>query len=96
MPIRSNQSTDQLKGLDREIATFRSNLDKFLGSDRKGKFVLIQGHKVIGFYDSYAAGAKIGYSRFGTSKPFLVQQVEPEESVHYFPILNEQADSAAH
>jgi hypothetical protein len=96
MPIETSQIPDQLKGLEREISTFRSHLDKFLGSDQKGKFVLIQGHNVIGFYGSYSAAAKIGYARFGTSKPFLVQQIEPEESIHYFPILNEQADPAAH
>ena len=89
-------TVDPLRELEREIRTFKSRLNEFLASDQKDKFVLIQDQNVIGFYGSYAAAAKVAYARFGTSTPFLVQQVEAEERVRHFPILNEQADPAAH
>ena len=63
--------------LDREFQTYKSRLHEWV--EHEGKFVLIKGEDVVGFYDTYADALKVGYDRFKLEAFFIkrVQQMEP-------------------
>lgn len=67
--------------LETELATYQSSLP--LLKDREGKWVLIQGERVIDTYSSYDDALKAGYKEFGL-KPFLVKQILAIEPVFYY------------
>jgi hypothetical protein len=67
--------------LETELATYQSSLPTL--KDREGKWVLIQGERVIDTYSSYDDALKAGYKEFGL-KPFLVKQILAIEPVFYY------------
>jgi len=67
--------------LEKELETYRSKLADL--KQHEGKFVLIQGDKVIDLFTSYDDALKEGYKQFGLT-PFLVKQVHAIEPVFYF------------
>jgi hypothetical protein len=67
--------------LEKELGTYRRELEKLLAHE--GKFVLIHGDEIGGFWDTYEDALKDGYSRYGL-EPFLVKQVEAVERVQFF------------
>ena len=71
-------------GRAQEIATEIATYDKNVGSwrDREGKFVLIRGTDVVGFYDTYEQALTEGYSRFGVA-PFLVKEIRHPAQAHF-------------
>lgn len=69
--------------LKREQAVYEANLSRWL-PEQEGKYVLIKGHEVDGFYESRDEALTAGYSRFGIG-PLFVKQVFPSEPVHHIP-----------
>jgi hypothetical protein len=69
--------------LQREQAVFDANLVEWL-SDHAGKYVLIKGSEVDGFYESRDQALAAGYARFGFG-PLLVKQVLRSEPVYDIP-----------
>ncbi len=65
--------------LEKELETYRSKLPEL--KENEGKFVLIHGETVAGFFTSYEDAMKAGYEKFKL-EPFLVKQVNSLEQVH--------------
>jgi hypothetical protein len=42
-----------------------------------GKYIVIFGGEVVGFFETFVQGHRAGLQRFGTQVAFLVQRVEP-------------------
>jgi hypothetical protein len=66
--------------LEKELETYKKNLPEIKAHE--GKYVLIQGDKVVDFFTSYDDALKQGYKQFGPT-PFLVKQVLAVEPVFY-------------
>lgn len=66
--------------LEQELATYKARLPEL--REHEGKFVLIKGTDVLGFFSSYEDALKDGYLRFGL-EPFLVKQVHALEHVQF-------------
>jgi len=60
---------------------YRREVGRWLTDGHEGKFVLIKGESVIGLYDTWAEARKEGRKRYGMD-PFLVQPIQPEETVY--------------
>ena len=67
--------------LEKELETYKLKLPELKAEE--GKFVLIQGPKVVGTYTSYEDAVKEGYSTFGPNTPFLVKQIQAIEQAHF-------------
>jgi len=70
--------------LEKELETYQSKISEW--SEHEGKFVLIHGKDIAGFYTSYADALKEGYEKFKLS-PFLVKQINTMEQVHFISRL---------
>ena len=70
-------STDELA---KERAVFEERIGEWRQS-HLGRFVLIHGPDVIGFFDSLDAAFDEGTRRFGL-KPFFVQLIVPSDGVN--------------
>ena len=66
--------------LEKELETFQKHLPEW--AEYEGKFVLIRGDNVAGFYTSYEDALKEGYEKFKL-EPFLVKQINAIEQVHF-------------
>ena len=67
--------------LEKELETYKLKLPELKAEE--GKFVLIQGSKVVGTYTSYEDAMKEGYATFGPSTSFLVKQIQAIEQAHF-------------
>lgn len=67
--------------LEKELDTYREHLDEL--SQDEGKFVLIQGDKVVDVFGDYEDALREGYREFGVDTPFLVKRIETTERVQY-------------
>ncbi len=67
--------------LEVEIQTYNEKLPDMLGY--VGKFVLIQGKVVEGYFDAYADALKAGYGAHQDGA-FLVKRIAPAEHVSFF------------
>jgi hypothetical protein len=67
--------------LEKEIATYNARLGEML--QHVGKFVLIKGDEVLGYFDAYADALREGYKTSG-EEPFMVKRVAPHENVYFF------------
>lgn len=67
--------------LEKEIATYNAKLGEML--KHVGKFVLIHGDDVLGFFDAYADALKEGYRACGEA-PFMVKRVAPHEEIYFY------------
>ena len=66
--------------LEKELETYKLKLSEL--KQEEGKFVLIQGDKVIGTFTSYEDAIKEGYRLFSLD-PFLVKQIHAIEQVQF-------------
>lgn len=66
--------------LQRERAVFEAGIAEWRRA-HAGRFVLIHGDEVVGFYDSLEAAFGDGTTRFGLD-PFFVQRITPDEEVN--------------
>ena len=49
----------------------------------EGKFVVISGQDILGFWDTYEDALSEAYARCGRCKPFAVKQINAIEQVHF-------------
>ncbi len=66
--------------LEKELETYNARLSAL--KENEGKFVLIQGDKIIGIYTSYEDAMKAGYAELGLTS-FLVKQISSIEQVQF-------------
>jgi hypothetical protein len=66
--------------LETEIAFFEANRAKFC-EFALGKWALVKGAKLYGFFDTEAAAYKEGLELFGDEE-MLIHQILPEEFIH--------------
>ena len=69
------------KPLEREMQIYNENLQMLLG--HAGKFVLIHGETVDGFFEAYADAIRAGYAAVPTGR-FLVKRIAHVEQVSFF------------
>src|SRR5690349_20599083 len=62
--------------LEQETAAYQKNLDRLM-KEHAGKFVLIHGETIHGFWDNQTEAIHEGYRRLGVV-PFLVRKIGPE------------------
>jgi hypothetical protein len=67
--------------LEKELATYKREHENLLAHE--GKFVVIGGDVIAGFYDTYVDALRAGYDRFGLDS-FMVKQILAFEPVHEF------------
>jgi hypothetical protein len=67
--------------LEKELETYQNKLEELKAHE--GKFVLIQGDRVVDTYSSYEDAMKEGYAQFGLHTPFLVKQIQAIEQAHF-------------
>ncbi len=67
--------------LERELQTYNDSLPQLLG--HAGKFVLIHGDSVDGFFDAYADALRAGYA-IAPEGQFLVKRIAHVEQVAFF------------
>jgi hypothetical protein len=77
--------------LEKEWETYRNELPNL--SQNEGKFVLVHGDRIVGFFTSYEDAIKAGYEQFSV-EPFLVKQIEMVERVHFISRFVPRADPA--
>lgn len=77
---RPMTNSDTLKT---ELETHEDHKQELLASG-EGKYVLIQGHHVVGVWDTYEDALKEGYEKFGVDTPFLVKPISGFEIIHSF------------
>ena len=65
--------------LETEYQTFLRELPTLLRNE--GKFVLIRGREVCDTFDTFEAGLKAGYERFGFRGGFMVKEIRAEEEI---------------
>lgn len=70
--------------LEQEIATYKAKLPELKAQE--GKFVLIQGDRVVDVYVAYEDAIKAGYDKFGL-EPFLVKQIHATEQALFISRL---------
>ena len=66
--------------LDAEIKFYEDKLDELLAHE--GKFVVIKGQDIIGFFESYIDALQVAYGKFH-SEPFLVKKIQAVEQVQF-------------
>lgn len=76
------RQSDPLADIAQEVATYEARLPELLAHE--GRFVLIKGDQVIGFFDSFDAAYREGRRRFGLV-PLLAKQIAAVEPVVYIP-----------
>jgi hypothetical protein len=68
--------------LEKELATYERHKSELLAQG-EGKFVVIQGDRTLGTWDTFEDAVKAGYATFGAKSPFLVKQVSTVDQVHF-------------
>jgi hypothetical protein len=67
-------------GLAREVATYNAKLQELLLQE--GKFVVIHGETVLGFWDAYLDAFAAARQAYGPLGPFLIRQIRREETTN--------------
>ena len=69
-----------MEELKTETQIYESNLQEWR-AQHMGKYVLIKGDSIVGFFDSLQSAFAEGSSKFGL-EPFFVKQVTPSDGVN--------------
>ena len=93
LDYRRRKGLPMTTGLQQEIATHERNKGEW--SAHTGKFVLIKGDDVAGFYSTYEDAITEGYKRFQLN-PFLVKQVSMIERSCFVAPLARTSDATLH
>lgn len=75
-----------MAALNKEVAFFEKHRQEFL-QKALGKFALVKGEKLHGFFDTDEAAYKAGVEAFSL-EPFLIRQVLEEDQIHEVPALS--------
>jgi hypothetical protein len=67
--------------LQTELSVFEQHKREWLRSN-PGKFVVIAGQTVAGFYPDYESAFRAGLEKFGVKASFLIKQVWEEQPVY--------------
>jgi hypothetical protein len=70
--------------IDVEWEFYRREVGRLLAEGHEGKFVLIKGEAVIGFYDTWEAAYRAGVERY-LRQGFMVHQVRSREPLLRLP-----------
>lgn len=88
--MKNQKQNDRLEGTDilsEEKEFLRQNLEK-LRSEHPGKYLLIQGNRVLGAFETYDEGVNFGINHV-TGGPFLVRNVmNPQDRVADVPKIS--------
>lgn len=71
--------------LEKEIKFFNKNIDNWINSNNKGKFVLIKDEKAIGFYPKIENAIYQGAFQFG--QDFLIKKIKKPLEQEKIPAL---------
>jgi hypothetical protein len=66
--------------LDREVAYYKDHKEEFL--EHEGKYVVIHGEELAGFWETYEDALQVACREFGL-EPFLIKKIEAKEPKHY-------------
>lgn len=66
--------------LETELVFYRDNIREW--SEHEGKFVLIKGKTVYGFFSTFEDAISVGYDKFRL-EDFLVKQVETTQRIQF-------------
>ena len=72
--------------LKEEVAFFEKHRREFL-QKAPGKFALVKGEELHGFFDTDEAAYEAGVETFGLES-FLIKQVLEEDQIHEIPVLS--------
>ncbi len=79
-----NSDLEKIMTFDTELQTYQKSLSTWLAEEGKqGKFVVILGEEVLGFYDTRNEALTEGYKKYGLEKSFFVQQIKPVQTVAF-------------
>ncbi len=67
---------------DKEMATYRRELDRLLREGEVGRFALIHGDELVSVWDTRRDAVQAGHDKFDRDR-FLVQQIQRE--TRYLP-----------
>jgi hypothetical protein len=67
--------------LQEELQVFEQHRSRWLRSHR-GEFVVIVGHRIIGFYPDFESAFKAGLPAAGIRNSFLLKQVWAQDPVY--------------
>lgn len=81
MSAASHPAADPAAALKQELATYERLLPTLL--KEQGSYATITGDRLIGTFRSYEDALRAGYGACGI-RPFLVKQIEENESVLFF------------
>jgi hypothetical protein len=70
---------------DTEIAYFEAHRQEWV-ANHYGKFAVLQGEAVYGFFDTGLNAYESGVRQFGNT-PFMIKEVLPEDFVLHIPAL---------
>jgi hypothetical protein len=80
IPYTELPEMDSASPLFQEWNSYRHEVQRLLAEGHEGKFVLIKGDAIIGFYETWDAARAAGLNRY-LLKPFLVHQIQSREPV---------------
>ncbi len=66
--------------LESERSVYEQRLAEWLAAGFAGRWVVIHGQDVVGFFDDLDAAAGAGYEQFGVNELFLVRQVAQQQA----------------
>jgi len=66
--------------LSAELEYYESHKEEWLSSSR-GRYVVIKGHTVLGFFDAFEAAYRAGALEWGVDTDFLIRKVVEHEPV---------------
>lgn len=69
-----------------ELKLFATNKEAWLAT-HDGRFVLLKGSEVIGFFESFEQATQVGLNKYGPSTSFFVKQILKDDSVLRTPAL---------
>jgi hypothetical protein len=68
--------------LEREVAVFERNRQPW-AAEHAGQYVVIQGEKLIGFYDTFDQAYQMALKQCGAKATFFVKQISAVEPVYH-------------
>ena len=66
--------------LERELAVYQRERPGWVAAGKVGRWVVIHGEEVVGFYGDLELAMEAGYERFGLDELFMARQVAAEDN----------------